>query len=106
MKLMLRQIYVLYFLIISLDLFHIWTIIQWYCRTYFSSGVLMARIINVPCTHIMLSHPRSFCSYVSFWLPELWSRFLHHVMLVNTDVSQEHCASIIRVRELDISFDT
>jgi hypothetical protein len=27
-------------------------------------------------------------------------------MLVNTDVSQEHCASIIRVRELDLSFET
>jgi len=27
-------------------------------------------------------------------------------MLVNTDVSQEHCASVIRVRELDLSFDT
>jgi len=35
--LVLTQIYVLYLLIILLDTFHIWTVIQWYCRTYFSS---------------------------------------------------------------------
>lgn len=28
-------------------------------------GVLMDRIINVPCTHIMLSHSRSYCLSVS-----------------------------------------
>lgn len=53
---MLRLIYFLYFLIILLDMFHIYGQLFSGIIEYISvPGVLMDRIINVPCTHYVVT---------------------------------------------------